>query len=85
MPGPVSDSFDPEFGTAANADDVRDALQAELDHLTATMATAGMDRELKNIVDVVHGDPGGDALSLRFTEQRFRIIRFALSRALESL
>ena len=30
MPESVSDSYDPEFGTGLNADDIRDAIQYQV-------------------------------------------------------
>lgn len=78
MPGPVSDSFDPEFGTAANADEVRNAIEQVRVRLGRDLG------ELKNIVEVVHGE-GGGWQRWRLTERERRIIRFALNRALESL
>lgn len=83
MPGPVSDSFDPEFGTSANAQDVRDAIKHVVERIGEELGP-----RLMNIVEVVHSD---DDVRLDFiaktqlTRRELRIIRFACNRALESL
>lgn len=78
MPGPVSDSYDPEFSTGANAQDVRDAIIEARDALAY-----GLD-ETKNIVSVVHGRAGRLKATI-LTEKQRRVVRFALNRALESI
>lgn len=80
MPGPVSDSYDPEFGTAANAADVASAINDVCSKLTKAIGS----EELKFIVDVVHGR-GGHRHQLVFTERELRILRFSIGRALETL
>jgi hypothetical protein len=79
MPGPVSDSFDPEFGTSANAEEVRLAIESIVHRVTGELGPS-----LANIVQVVQGDPG-PAHTWRLSEQELRVIRFGLNRALESL
>jgi hypothetical protein len=79
MPGPVSDSYDPEFSTGSNASDVREAIEEVRDKIGKPLGPA-----LKNIVSVVHGKPG-DLHQFRFTEREMRVIRFGLNRALESM
>lgn len=79
MPGPVSDSFDAEFGTGANAQDVRDAIQSEIDQLTIVLG-----KKRRNIVELVRDNPGKPH-TLIFSERSLRVIRFALHRALESI
>ena len=81
MPGSVSDSYDPEFGTGENARDVRDAIEKCRDRLTKSIGTG----ELKNIIEVVHGSAGPRKPGIRFTERELRVMRFALNRALESI
>lgn len=80
MPGPVSDGYDPEFGTGDNADAVRQALQNIVNEITKNL---GMD--LVNIVKVARQDGAGPGLSQTYTEKGQRLIRFGLLRALESL
>lgn len=78
MPGPVSDSYDPEFGTGANAHDVAEAIQALCDVVGEGLG------ERQHIVGVVHG-PDGKLYRTTLTERERRIIRFALERALDTI
>lgn len=79
MPGPVSDSYDPEFSTRANAYDVIEGIEEARDIIGKTLG-----EELKQIVGVAHG-PQGKTVSVRLTERQRRLIRFGLNRALESI
>jgi hypothetical protein len=79
MPGPVSDSYDPEFGTDANAHDVKTALQ----EVVATIGSL-LGSEFKNIVSVAHGDEGRP-IDVTMNERTLRLIRFGINRALETL
>lgn len=79
MPGPVSDSYDPEFGTGANADEVRRGVESA-NRLFSKLLGSG----LRNIVEVAKGD-AGPTLILKLTERQARLARFAINRALESL
>ena len=79
MPGPVSDSYDPEFSTAANAGAVAEALRSVIDRATEVL---GEDRQ--NIVRVARGGPGM-IFPVTLTEREWRLIRFGLERALESM
>lgn len=82
MPGPVSDSYDPEFGTAANAYDVREAVTQLRDRVSDAIG----DEQLKNILTVVHGAAGPHkSLVVATNERELRILRFALNRALDSI
>jgi hypothetical protein len=81
MPGPVSDSYDAEFGTAATADEVREAIEACRHKLTKAIGS----EILKDIVEVVRGQAGPRPSGIRFSERELRVMRFALDRALESL
>ncbi len=78
MPGPVSDSYDPEFSTGANAQDLRDAIIEARDKLAVRLG------EPKNILAVVHGKEGA-LVATPLSERQRRLIRFALNRALESI
>lgn len=80
MPGPHSDSYDPEFGTGANAYRVREAIERQVAALTDSLGPG-----LKNILDIVDGPAGRRLPARRLSERDARIIRFALNRALESL
>jgi hypothetical protein len=86
MPGPVSDSYDPEFGTAENAMMVHDAVHYVRDLLGIAI---GSEARLP-VVDMARSElleenPASPALTVVFTERQLRIMRFALDRALESL
>lgn len=80
MPGPVSDSFDVEFGTGANADEVRNAIKSIVD-----MVDERLGPELKYIVEVVYAGPKGKKFKITLTENQLRVIRFGLLRALDSI
>lgn len=85
MPGPVSDSFDPEFGTSDNADLVRTAIRGVRDRVCV-----GLPEERRDIVAIAVEGPapkGGGRrnrlVNLSMNERR--VLRFALDRALESI
>lgn len=80
MPGPVSDSYDPEFGTGANAEEVCLAIQNVVDFL----GNLYLGPELKNIVEVVRG-PQGKVVKVPLSEREMRTIRFGLNRAMETI
>jgi hypothetical protein len=79
MPGPVSDSRDPEFGTAANRHDVAKGIEEVI-----AIATKKLGPQLKNIVEVAQGRPGRVYVG-NLSERHWRLIRFGLKRALEDL
>ena len=79
MLGEVSASYDPEFGTNVNAEDVRDLLLKVRKSITKLLGS-----ELKNIVQVAQGK-AGEKYTLVYTERDLRGIRFALDRALETI
>lgn len=80
MPGPVSDSYDPEFGTAANADEVREALEAVKLKLTAAIGSPG----LRYVLDVAR-EADGEAKAVSWSERELRLLRYALNTALECI
>lgn len=80
MPGPVSDSYDPEFGTGENAEALRTAIRVTKQKVTAVI---GSD-QLLNIMEIVRGKDGRLSAG-PLTERQWRIIRFCLNRALESI
>lgn len=79
MPGPTSDSYDPEFSTGSNAQDVADGIREIVARIDGILGT-----QLKDIVEVTQGLPGR-AAQYKLTERDLRIIRFGLNRALESI
>ncbi len=80
MPGPVSDSYDHEFGTAENAAAVQNAIKAA--YIIVTDVLDG--QPPKPIMDVVLGGNGG-GIEATLDERVWRCLRFACERALESL
>lgn len=80
MPGPVSDSYDPEFGTSSNAQDVKDAIQEVVEKIGEALGP-----ELKNIVGVVQDEDSGPGFQFQVSERGLRVIRFGLNRALETM
>jgi hypothetical protein len=82
MPGPVSDSYDPEFGTREVADDIDGALRAVYDRLTVILGN----KPPMNILDLV--DAKLDSFIVAgggLTEREWRLLRFAIERARQSL
>jgi hypothetical protein len=81
-PGPVSDSYDPEFGTGENADLVRTAITG-----VAKKLARGLPSDLRNIVELANEGPKARSKTrvFRLTESEQRVVRFALQRALESV
>lgn len=79
MPGPVSDSYDPEFGTGSNAQDVLDGIKEARDIIGETLG-----EKLSPIVGVAQG-PDGECVEIKLSERHRRLIRFALNRALETI
>ena len=80
MPGPVSDALDPEWGTAANADEIREALTAAHREVSAVLGW----RDPLYILDLVRSDLP-TPIPATLTERQWRLIRFALERAGESI
>jgi hypothetical protein len=85
MPGPVSDSYDPEFGTSYNAEIVHEAITNVRDMISDYI---GND-VLRNIVElsIQHNDPDSKPKNNRFlfNEVELRIIRFCMNRVLEDI
>lgn len=80
MPGPISDSYDPEFGTAGNVAQINDALRTMYLRLTGILG--GVPPRL--IVDLVR-DELPTPIAATLTEKEWRLLRFAIERARESL
>lgn len=85
MPGPVSDSYDPEFSTGSRATAVREAIMTQRDKFTKVLGD-----KLLPIVDIANDEfectlPPGASRRFTFTEREMRIIRFALNRAIDSI
>jgi hypothetical protein len=80
MPGPMSDSYDPEFGTSDNVDAVDRALRDTAQRITDVIGSAG----LRDVVALAQGGPG-PSFTATLTEREWRLIRFALVRTAEDL
>jgi hypothetical protein len=82
MPGPVSDSFDPEFGTGANAGEIVDAINDVIDRVTDNLGQTRFD-----ILAVVRDRRVGfnERETFALSERELRIIRFCLHRAKDSI
>jgi hypothetical protein len=82
MPGPVSDSYDPEWGTSAAAAEISDAIDTLYDRVSGVLGgRAPVDiRKLASQVDELT-----TPIAATLSEWEWRIIRFALERANESI
>ena len=79
MPGPVSDSYDPVWGTGSNAAEVREGIR-EVEAKISKMLKSPP----KYILDVIRGKNGPPmAVDVVFSERELRIIRYAMRVALE--
>jgi hypothetical protein len=76
----VSDSIDPEWGTSGNVADIEAALKYMHDKLGSVIGGPPA-----YILDVVHREELGPPITATFTEQQWRILRFACERAMENL
>ncbi len=81
MPGPVSDSYDPEFGTAETAREIK----AELQRMYLQVSVALNGAPPRNIVELVRSKPTHNLIDRKMDERDWRLLRFALERAIESL
>ena len=80
MPGSVSDSYDPEWGTGENSDTIRNAM---LDmHCKLSDILGGMPPMY--ILDLVQAELG-NPITATLTEKQWRLLRFACERAAESI
>jgi hypothetical protein len=80
MPGPVSDSYDPEWGTADN----RDMIDCSLKDVYDTVSVVLGNRRPLQILQLV-GLELETPITARMTEKEWRLVRFALERARDSL
>lgn len=80
MPGPVSDSYDPEWSTAANASAIRESLRGVYDTVSGVLNGASP----MYVLDLVRADLPSP-ITATLTEKQWRLIRFALERAGESV
>lgn len=80
MPRPVSDAYDPEWGTRANAQPIIDALSDLYGKLSKLLG----DRPPMFIVDLVNADLP-ETCTATLTEKEWRLLRFAIERASDSI
>lgn len=80
MPGPVSDSYDPEWGTSAHGEEIRIALSEVYDRVSAVLGHKPP-MDIRVLVCSELDDP----ISATMSEYEWRMIRFALERAQESI
>jgi hypothetical protein len=82
MPGPVSDGYDPEFGTVENAEHVKEGLREVLSEIRNKLG-----EELKDIVEVSLDENSEYDMNheMLLSERQLRLIRFSILRALETI
>lgn len=80
MPGPVSDSYDPEWGTADNANRLRQALKGMYGVVSCILGR----KPPMPILDLVDATELDTPITATLTERQWRLLRFALERAVES-
>ena len=80
MPGPISDSYDPEWGSGTN----RVRIQNELTAVYMRVSAVLLNNPPIYIGDLVTQELP-EKISAELSEKEWRIIRFALERAGESL
>lgn len=78
MPGPVSDSYDPVFGTGAAAEEVREAMQDMYRKLSKVLGN----KPPIFITSLVDMDLN-DAIQATLTEKEWRLLRYACECAIE--
>lgn len=80
MPGPVSDAHDPEWGTAANGDKIRQALGQAHEEVSRALG----DQPPMYVLELLRADLPA-VITAALDERTWRLIRFALERAGESI
>ena len=80
MPGPVSDSFDPEWGIGHNRDMIIEELQSIYDRISEILNG----KKPIYILTLIH-EILPDQINAELSEKEWRLIRFSLERAMESL
>lgn len=83
MPGPVSDSYDPEWGTGANAAEISEALDAVYKRLTKILGG----QPPMYILDLVRSEFRNlnYQIPASLTAKEWRLLRFAVERARDSI
>lgn len=82
MPGPVSDSYDPEFGTGENCE----AIRAELRGMYEQVSIILRHQHPIFILDLIKMQGRLNQVhQAALSEYEWRLLRFALERAIESI
>lgn len=84
MPGPVSDSFDPEWTTSDNRDAIEEALKRVYGRLSRVLDNAEPVHAIALAHDY-HDSGAGGMRNLTLGEREIRLCRFAIERAIDSL
>lgn len=80
MPGPISSSYDPEWGSGENAQEIEDALGAVYERLSQILGH----KQPIYILDLVRQNLP-EKTTATLTEKEWRLLRFAVERAKESI
>lgn len=80
MPGPVSDAYDPEWGTAENAARIREALDQAHEEVSRILG----EEPPMYVMDLIDAQLPTNITAV-MNERSWRLIRFALERAGESI
>ncbi len=80
MPGPVSDSYDPEWSTGHNAGLITDALDGVYEKLSTILKK----KPPMYILNLVEADMPREITAV-LTEKDWRLLRFAVERARDSI
>jgi hypothetical protein len=81
MPGPVSDSYDPEWGTSDNTE----MISHSLGKVYAKISRILGGKPPIYILELCRAEDMRGVISATLTEKEWRLIRFAIERARESL
>jgi len=82
MPGPVSDSYDPEWGTREVAGNIDKALKYMYRKVSKTLG-GSRPIYIRDLVEM--HDELNEPITETLTEWEWRMLRFALERAQESI
>jgi len=77
MPGPISDGFDPEWGSMENAHKIKVAIQDVYSKLSGILGQ----KSPLYILDLVREQNLTNKIKASLTEKEWRILRFTCERA----
>jgi hypothetical protein len=80
MPGPISDSYDPEWGTAERCQEIRESLSKVYEQVSNVLGNESP----MYILDLVNAELPKE-ITASLSEKEWRLIRFAIERALDSI